>query len=157
VPPPLAFAPPKSLKRSFLGRPKDAAGIVVNKPYVADAANSLKQWHVIAKIGATPVDNQGMVKLDDNLRVFFTYMVQKIAQNGTVPLTVYRAGKEMQLKVPVSPNHPMVTANGDCGSRPVLKNIFKPDWQPKSESTMRNGCLSILQTNAGSFIANTVN
>ena len=32
-----------------------------------------------------------------SLRLHFTYLVQKTARNGTVPLTLIRAGKEMQL------------------------------------------------------------
>ena len=49
-----------------------------------------------------PVDDQGMIKLTDNLRVLFTYMVQKMAKDGKVPLTIVRAGKEMQIQLPVS-------------------------------------------------------
>ena len=49
-----------------------------------------------------------MIKLGANLRVRFHYLVQKIAKNGKVPLTVVRAGKEMQVELPVSPKHPMV-------------------------------------------------
>ena len=94
--------------RSFLRLAKDTTGIVVNKPYAPDATNSLKRWDLITQIGSVPVDNQGMIKQDNNLRVHFTYMVQKIAKNGTVPLTVIRAGKELHLNVPVSPNYPMI-------------------------------------------------
>jgi len=104
--------------RSFLSLPKDTTGIVVNKPYAPEVPNSLKQWDVITKIGSTPVDDQGMVKQDNHLRVYFTYMIQKIAKNDTVPLTVVRAGKEMQLNVPVSPDHPMVIPDL-AGSYPV--------------------------------------
>jgi hypothetical protein len=52
-----------------------------------------------------------MVKLGANLRVRFQYLVQKIAKEGKVPLTLVRGGKEMSLQLPVSPNFPMLIAN----------------------------------------------
>ena len=89
--------------RAFLKLDKSVAGIVVHKPDSTDPAYPLKEWDVITKIGDTPVDDQGMVKLGDNLRVRFTYLVQKTARNGKVPLTVVRAGKEIHVELPVSP------------------------------------------------------
>jgi hypothetical protein len=47
------------------------------------------------------VDDEGMVKGNNDLRVLFTYMVQKIAKHGKLPLTINRAGKEMHVEVPV--------------------------------------------------------
>jgi hypothetical protein len=82
--------------------------MVVHKPDSPDPAYPLKEWDVITKIGDTPVDDQGMIKQGANLRVHFQYLVQKIAQNGKIPLTVVRTGKETQVELPVSPKHPMV-------------------------------------------------
>jgi len=94
--------------RAFLKLDKSVEGMVVHKPDNTDPAYPLKEWDVITKIGDTPVDDQGMIKLGANLRVRFQYLVQKITQNGKVPLTVVRAGKETQVELPVSPKHPMV-------------------------------------------------
>jgi hypothetical protein len=47
-------------------------------------------------------------KLTDDLRVSFTYMVQNIAKDGKVPLTVVRAGKEIQIQLPVPNKRPQV-------------------------------------------------
>ena len=58
------------------------------------------------QIGDTPVDDQGMIKLGDNLRVRFQYLIQHIATNGAVPLTVVRAGKELKVDLPVSADYP---------------------------------------------------
>jgi hypothetical protein len=44
----------------------------------------------------------------NNLRIRFQYLVQRIAKNGKVPLTVVRAGKTLTLQVPVSPQFPML-------------------------------------------------
>jgi hypothetical protein len=47
-----------------------------------------------------------MVNLDNGLRVFFKYLIQKKAKNGKVALTVLREGKEIQIELPVATNHP---------------------------------------------------
>ena len=95
--------------RSFLKLDKSVHGMVVHKPNGADPDYPLKEWDVITKIGDTPVDDQGMIKIGDNLRVRFQYLVQKTAADGKLPLTVVRAGKQIQIKLPVSPKCPMVT------------------------------------------------
>jgi S1-C subfamily serine protease len=94
--------------RTFLKLPPAVEGIIVHKPFKSDAAYPLKEWDVISKIGGTPVDDQGMIKLGDNLRVHFEYLVQHLATNGTVPLTVFRNGAEKQVALPVSANYPLV-------------------------------------------------
>jgi hypothetical protein len=88
--------------RSFLKLGKAVEGIVVHKPYRNDPAYPLKEWDVITKIGGTPIDDQGMIKLAPNLRVRFAYLVQKIAKQGKVSLTVVRSGKELAIELPVS-------------------------------------------------------
>ena len=83
----------------------------MNQPYRSDAAYPLKQWDVITAIGDTPVDDQGMIKVNDELRVSFRYGVQQIARDGKVPLTVVRAGKTLQLQVPVSADRPLLISS----------------------------------------------
>ena len=68
--------------RSFLKLPPAVEGTVVHKPYKDDPAYPLKEWDVITKIGDTPVDDQGMIKLGDDVRVRFQYLIQHIATNG---------------------------------------------------------------------------
>ncbi len=41
-----------------------------------------------------------MVKIKDNLRLKFDYLVQKVAKDGKVPLTVVREGKTLPIDVP---------------------------------------------------------
>jgi S1-C subfamily serine protease len=92
--------------RSFLKLPPTVDGMVVHKPYKDDPDYPLKQWDVITKIGDTPVDDQGMIKLGDDLRVRFQYQIQHIATHGTVPLTIVRGGKELRVKLPVQSDLP---------------------------------------------------
>ena len=93
--------------RAFLKLPANVEGMVVHKPYKTDAAYPLKEWDVITKIGDTPVDDQGMIKLGDDLRVHFEYLIQHIVTNGTVPLTIVRAGNEQKINLPVSADFPL--------------------------------------------------
>lgn len=93
--------------RSFLKLDSSVEGIIVYKPFSSDPKYPLKQWDVITKIGDSPVDDQGMVKLNSNVRVHFQYLVQKVANQGKVSLTLVRAGKEMHVELPVSPDRPL--------------------------------------------------
>ena len=96
--------------RNFLNLDRYVKGIVVHEPYISPG-NPLKKWDVITRIGDTPVDEEGMVKVGDTLRVRFLYLVQKVARNGTVPLTVVRSGKEMLLEVPVINSRSLLVAD----------------------------------------------
>jgi S1-C subfamily serine protease len=91
--------------REFLKLDKSVQGMLVHHPDKADASYPLKEWDVITRIGGTPIDNQGMVRLDKDLRVNFAYMIQKQARNGELPLTVVRSGKTLQIQLPVSAEH----------------------------------------------------
>ncbi|GAB3418342.1 trypsin-like peptidase domain-containing protein [Massilia agilis] len=88
--------------RQFLKLDKSIEGLVVSHPAGKDAGYPLKEWDVVTHIGQYPIDNQGMVKLGQNLRVRFQYHLQHVARDGKVPLTIVRAGKTMQVQVPVS-------------------------------------------------------
>jgi S1-C subfamily serine protease len=94
--------------RPFLKLEKGVDGMIVRQPASSDPAYPLKTWDLVTKIGDTPVDNEGMVKLGSNLRVHFKYLVQQAAKQGKVPLTVVRGGKEMAVELPVSAQHPQV-------------------------------------------------
>jgi len=92
--------------RAFLKLDKSVEGIVVHQTDSDDPAYPLKQWDVITRIGDTRIDDQGMIQLRPNLRVGFTYRVQRLAKNGKVPLTVVRGGKEMPVELPVNSKRP---------------------------------------------------
>ena len=91
--------------REYLKLDKSVEGMVVHRPEKSDADYPLKEWDVLTRIGDTPIDNQGMIKLDKDLRVGFAYKVQHLASNGKVPLTLVRAGKTLQVQLPVSAEH----------------------------------------------------
>jgi len=92
--------------REYLKLDKSVEGMVVHRPDKSDAAYPLKEWDVITRIGDTPIDNQGMVKIDRDLRVNFAYMIQRLAKDDKLPLTVVRAGKPLKIELPVSAQRP---------------------------------------------------
>ncbi len=92
--------------RAYLKLDKGVQGVVVHDPFKTDGAYPLKAWDIITSIGGTPIDNEGMIKLGDNLRVRFTYKVQHVTKDGKVPLTILRAGKTLAIDLPVAPDRP---------------------------------------------------
>src|SRR3984893_5919407 len=97
--------------RESLKLDKTVEGMVVHRPYKTDASYPLKEWDVLTRIGDTPIDNQGMVKLDKDLRVSFAYLIQRSANDGKLPLNIVRAGKPMQIQLPVSAQHPTLVTD----------------------------------------------
>jgi S1-C subfamily serine protease len=92
--------------RTFLRLDKKTQGMVVHSPNPADPGDPLRPFDLITKIGDHEIDNTGMVKINDRLRLRFQYLVQKLARDGKVPLTVIRQGKEMKIDLPVKPHYP---------------------------------------------------
>ena len=79
--------------RDYLKLDKTVEGMVVHRPSSTDESYPLKEWDIVTRIGDARIDNQGMVKLDKDLRVSFGYLIQAAASNGKLPLTVVRVGK----------------------------------------------------------------
>src|ERR1700676_5494053 len=92
--------------REYLKLDKGVEGMVVHRPDKSDAAYPLKEWDVISRIGDTPIDNQGMVKIDKDLRVNFGYMIQRLVKDDKLPLTVVRGGKTLKIELPVFAQRP---------------------------------------------------
>lgn len=133
--------------RAYLKLDKSIKGIVVHQPYRSDAAYPLKKWDVISQIGDTPVDEQGMIKAGPELRLNLRYLVQKMAGNGSVPLTVVRAGKTLRIDVPVLSERPMLI--------PSLNGAYPPYfvYGPLVFSKATAQFTSFLQSNANAMAA----
>jgi S1-C subfamily serine protease len=95
----------------FLKLPAGAEGILINQTDRTDAEYPLKPWDLLTRIGDTAIDNQGMVKLPDGLRIHFQYLVQHVVKDGKVPLTIIRGGKTMAIDVPVAATKPALVPN----------------------------------------------
>jgi S1-C subfamily serine protease len=129
--------------REYLKLDKSVEGMVVHRPYKTDASYPLKEWDVLTRIGNTPIDNQGMIKLDKDLRVSFAYLVQHLANDDKVPMTIVRAGKSMQIQLPVSAEHPTLVTDLHGG----YPSYFI--YGPLVFSTATWQLLSNLENNAG--------
>jgi len=94
--------------RAFLNLGNSIHGIVVHHPLPDDSSNPLKEWDVITNIAGTPVDDQGMINVNADLRLKFSYLIQKVARDGKVSLTIARNGKLMSMMVPVRNDLPLM-------------------------------------------------
>jgi hypothetical protein len=68
----------------------------------------MKEWDVITQIGGVPIDSDGKVAIRYDLRLSASYLVQKYAKNGLLPITVFRDGKLIQLNLPARSNRDLV-------------------------------------------------
>ncbi len=94
--------------RGYLKLAPAVKGMIVTRPDEGVKDNPLKTWDVITRIGDVPVDDDGMVKVNDNLRVNFQYVVQRQARDGTIPVSVVRGGKPLALNMPVPSHRPLL-------------------------------------------------
>jgi len=94
--------------RQRLGLPKGINGVMVAQPYRSDPEYPLQEWDVITKIGDMPVDSDGKVAIRYDLRLSAAYLVQKFAMNGVLPVTIYRDGRLMDIKLPVQSQRELV-------------------------------------------------
>ncbi|HEY7167009.1 MAG TPA: trypsin-like peptidase domain-containing protein [Candidatus Binatia bacterium] len=94
--------------RQRLGLPKGVNGVMVAEPYRKTPDYPLKEWDVITKIGDAPIDADGKVAVRYDLRVSASYLVQKNAKNGFIPLTIFRNGTEMNIQLPVQAQRDLV-------------------------------------------------
>ncbi len=129
--------------RKFLKLDSSVTGVIVHEPYPADAGYPLKEWDVITHIGDTPIDDQGMISLNADVQLSFRYLVQKVAVNGKVPLTIVRGGKTMQVELPVVRDRPMLIRDLTGDYPPYF--IYGPVVFSRATTTF----LASLSTNAG--------
>ena len=94
--------------RAFLKADASVQGMVVHRPFETTAAYPLKEWDIITRIADTPIDDEGMIKLGDNLRVDFRYLVQNVAKQDKVSLTVVRGGKPIQIQLNTPNTRPLM-------------------------------------------------
>ena len=94
--------------RRRLGLPKGVNGVMVAQPYQNGTTYPLQEWDVITQIGDMPVDSDGKVAIRYDLRLSASYLAQKFAKEGFLPLTVYRDGRLVNISLPVRPKRDLV-------------------------------------------------
>jgi S1-C subfamily serine protease len=138
--------------RDFLKVDKSVRGMVVQQPISKAADYPLKEWDIITRIGKVDIDNQGLVKLTQDINVRFQYHVQKAARQGKLPLTVLRQGKTMEIELPVVPRRPRLV-EGLGGSYPSYfvygPMVFsRATWEFRSFFNSNAGSLNSFAFNA---------
>jgi S1-C subfamily serine protease len=77
-------------------------GVLVRPPEHRGADYPLQEFDVLTRIGPYEINNDGMVRLENDTRVPFLAVVPRAARGGAVPLTVLRRGKELAVALPVT-------------------------------------------------------
>jgi S1-C subfamily serine protease len=93
--------------RAKLGLGKET-GVVVCHPFSSAADYPLKKWDLITRIAGQPLDNQGNVKIKEDLRVSYQYLVPKLAKQGRLPLSIFRDGKRREVELPLRADRNLV-------------------------------------------------
>jgi S1-C subfamily serine protease len=93
--------------RAKLQLPDDATGVLVTEPHGRGPTYPLRADDVILRVGDYAIDNDGMVRVNRDLRLPFLYMVPKLAVKDRVRLGVWRGGKPIAVDVPLrhQPNY----------------------------------------------------
>jgi S1-C subfamily serine protease len=90
--------------RASLGLARETTGVRVQVPaFPDDPEYPLKAGDIVTRIGPHAVDNTGRVRLEDGRFLAFSYLVQRLVEDGEVPLTVLRGGTTVEVSVPVGP------------------------------------------------------
>src|ERR1700692_4733403 len=146
--------------RDYLKLDKSVEGMVVHRPAPSDAAYPLKEWDVVTRIGNMPIDNQGMVKIDKDLRVSFGYLIQQVASGGKLPLAVVRGGKTLAVQLPVSADHPTLVTDlrGTYPSYFIYgPMVFSPaTWQLVSSLENNAGLMRMLGLVKSPFVTHAL-
>lgn len=89
--------------RDKLGLTREITGMMVTRIRTGadEETYPLKPWDVITHIGEHSIDNDGHVRIREDLRVRFNYWAPKLAKDGQVGLTVFRAGQNVEVQAPV--------------------------------------------------------
>jgi hypothetical protein len=88
--------------RSKLKLDKKTTGVLVRKVEPRDGPCPLKPGDIITKIGDHAIDNAGMVREADH-HLKFQYLIQRLARDNKVAMTILRAGSAQTVDVPVGP------------------------------------------------------
>jgi S1-C subfamily serine protease len=88
--------------RAKLKLSKKTSGVMVRRFAGAPRDSPLKVGDVVTRIGEHIVDNAGLVQIDGDRLVKFQYLVQRLARDNKVPLTIIRDGRELKIDAPVN-------------------------------------------------------
>jgi S1-C subfamily serine protease len=88
--------------RGYLKLDEETRGMLIIPPRRSPADYPFQEFDLLTKIGPYEIDNDGMVQLPDDLRVSFYNVIDKLAQDNAVPVTLVRQGKRIETAMAVS-------------------------------------------------------
>jgi S1-C subfamily serine protease len=88
--------------RTFLKLDRQARGILAVPMRPRLKENPFQDFDLVTRIGEHDIDNLGMVRRENGLRVPFQGMIPRLARGNAVPLTIIRGGKRMNVSLPVT-------------------------------------------------------
>ncbi len=91
--------------RSKLKLDKKTTGVMVRKLHNHETSYPLRVGDVVTRIGESTIDNAGMVRIQGDRLIRFQYLVQRLARDNKLTITVLRDGREQSLGIPVGPEH----------------------------------------------------
>lgn len=94
--------------RSKLGLAPDTTGVLVRNTHCVDDTYPLRKGDVIIGIGGHEIDNLGMVRIEEDLRLPFQYLLPQLTHENQVALTVLRRGEPKSIELPVSRRYDLV-------------------------------------------------
>jgi S1-C subfamily serine protease len=89
--------------RAKLKVDKKTTGVMLRRAFGSASPSPLSAGDVVTRIGEHVIDNAGLVQIDGDRLVKFQYLVQRLARDKKVPLTVLRDGRQLKINVPVDP------------------------------------------------------
>ncbi len=90
-----------SALRARLGLAREAGGLMVTRVTSQDKNYPLHELDVITHVADQPLDKQGNIRVGEELRLSFRYVIPKYARHDKLPLTVFRDGKSVKVEVPL--------------------------------------------------------
>jgi S1-C subfamily serine protease len=106
--------------RNKLKLDKSIRGLLTRAPASSDPSYPLKKGDVITRIGSYDVDNDGMIRVKENLRLGFPYIVAKLARDDRVPITLWRRGQSQTIDLPVVRNRRLLLRRLDGAYPPYF-------------------------------------
>ncbi len=88
--------------RKSLGLDAQDTGVLVNAVTGLPDDYPIHPGDVITQIGPHAIDNEGNVRISDDLRLKFTYYIPRVARDGKCELTVFRNGSAVKVDAPLS-------------------------------------------------------
>lgn len=88
--------------RKRLGLAKSDRGIMVREPVRVGPPSPLREYDVLTHVAGIPIDNEGMIELEPDLRLVFLSVLPRLTRKDFVPARVIRDRKPLEVEIPLT-------------------------------------------------------